>query len=95
MDIYKEIEESIAFKTCICSKEIVTKNFKTEINKNQIVQMDAVQIKEVREDIHCIELSYYLINKEGLISTSIYFGGNIVELKQFISLLFEEVKFKK
>ena len=60
MDKYKEIEDLIAFKDCVCAKEILnSSSMKTDIYENEVVKIDQVIIGELREHYHYIELYFY------------------------------------
>ena len=93
MDKYKEIEDLIAFKDCICAKEILNaSSMKTDIFENEVVKIDQVIIGELREHYHYIELYFYSFKDENIKNASLTFNGSLFDLRNFITKLFLPIK---
>lgn len=98
MDKYKEIEDLIAFKDVICTKEILnSQSMRTEIKANEVIKMDMVIIGGIlgRVDVHYINLYFYSFLDENVKSSEIIFEGTIHNLKGLIKTLFIPVKSPK
>ena len=93
MDKYKEIEDLIAFKDCICAKEILNaSSMKTDIFENEVVKIDQVIIGELREHYHYIELYFYSFKEKKKKNASLTFNGSLFDLRNFITKLFLPIK---
>jgi len=93
MDKYKEIEDLIAFKDCICTKEILNSStMKTEIKANEVIKIDMVISGEIRDEVHYVDVYFYSFLEDNVKNTKLIFQGSFKSFKDMVTSLIVPIK---